>query len=729
MKKISVKQKSVKLFAPVRKGSEQRSASEGKAFPFFILLRRQPATSAISVLGAGAGAAVSGLSGGGGVLAKTGVSAATNVAGTVTVNAIQCGGDWDKFADSMKNFYTWKGCISSTAGSLVTNSMNAVFLEDGNRIALNGDTFNTSGISSLTSLTGGLASTSVTYGLTGNATLNVASVGGQGVLELSFGKDGMHTRLGTGGTNVSWQTLMSAASGVGEARKVASWKYGGEESRSTLNAINMLGYTGTKDDRSNKKLAKDIWNETLGVEYGDTGKDYGNYKVGDGKITLSKDLLGGGKEASAKLATVMSHEGTHYNGNRLEGVAHAQALGTYAQINEMFNLDGDASFSIQMIDAIMNPDSWKENTGDTDHWTRLSNGGLKQDQDGWLRDEKGNLIKDKNGNPIGANTAETGLLNILFAKQEDGSYVNPGKTYSEFTDEQKTISNYIMSDAEISSYYEDPSKMGMENLKWNKDGKELDMDLVMAYAEDSIVTQVFERYYDSTADARYAQLHNLDVDIANTHAVTEAAAGRFDNLYDSKSSFYDSIGALVDNDDTIVSQGYKKYFEGHYETYNGLHYGIDIITSDGKDGASILAGISGKVAGNYKDTEDGKGGGNSIHIQYGYDFEELFFGTGIYGEYDHFKYQSEYSIGQKVSANTKIGVLGSTGNSTGPHLHYSVYTQGLNDYSDSTMKLIFGNNYKSTIMRSTNYNKDGSIKSYNNKYVYDPFGFYGRYKK
>ena len=161
MKKISVKQKSVKLFAPVRKGSEQRSASEGKAFLSLDHLRWQPATSAISVLGAGAGAAVSGLSGGGGVLAKTGVSAATNVASTVTVNAIQCGGDWDKFADSMKNFYTWKGCISSTAGSLVTNSMNATFLEDGNRIALNGDTFNAGGISSFTSLSGGLVSTGI----------------------------------------------------------------------------------------------------------------------------------------------------------------------------------------------------------------------------------------------------------------------------------------------------------------------------------------------------------------------------------------------------------------------------------------------------------------------------------------------------------------------------------------------------------------------------------------
>ena len=37
--------------------------------------------------------------------------------------------------------------------------------------------------------------------------------------------------------------------------------------------------------------------------------DYGNYTIGENKIVLSENLFGSGREASAKLATVMSHEG------------------------------------------------------------------------------------------------------------------------------------------------------------------------------------------------------------------------------------------------------------------------------------------------------------------------------------------------------------------------------------------------------------------------------------
>ena len=61
--------------------------------------------------------------------------------------------------------------------------------------------------------------------------------------------------------------------------------------------------------------------------------EYGNYTLGENKIVLSETLLGGGREASAKLATVMSHESTHYYGNRLEAIAHMSAAETYSQLN------------------------------------------------------------------------------------------------------------------------------------------------------------------------------------------------------------------------------------------------------------------------------------------------------------------------------------------------------------------------------------------------------------
>ena len=96
--------------------------------------------------------------------------------------------------------------------------------------------------------------------------------------------------------------------------------------------------------------------------------DYGNYTVGENKIVLSENLLGGGGEASAKLATVMSHEGTHYNVKRVEAIAHLAGADTYSQLNQKFKLQADTSFSMEMLAGIMNTDNWKENTGDVDHW-------------------------------------------------------------------------------------------------------------------------------------------------------------------------------------------------------------------------------------------------------------------------------------------------------------------------------------------------------------------------
>ena len=46
-------------------------------------------------------------------------------------------------------------------------------------------------------------------------------------------------------------------------------------------------------------------------------------------------------------------------------------------------------------------------------------------------------------------------------------------------------------------------------------------------------------------------------------------------------------------------------------------------------------------------------------------------GTIIYSTYAHLR--SWYvSVGQNVSADTPIGQMGSTGNSTGPHLHLEI---------------------------------------------------------
>ncbi|MFW6692037.1 M23 family metallopeptidase [Streptomyces sp. MAR4 CNX-425] len=46
---------------------------------------------------------------------------------------------------------------------------------------------------------------------------------------------------------------------------------------------------------------------------------------------------------------------------------------------------------------------------------------------------------------------------------------------------------------------------------------------------------------------------------------------------------------------------------------------------------------------------------------------------GVYTQYGHLS-KIDVSVGQQVNAKTKIGEIGTTGNSTGPHLHFEVRT-------------------------------------------------------
>ena len=277
------------------------------------------------------------------------------------------------FVDSLHS----AGTISSVVGAGITGGLNGVYATDSNGIALNGRTFNTNGIHAMTGLAGGLTTNVVSLAIGGDATFNIASAYGVGFLEFSVGKNGVHSKFGMGGTNISYQNLKAAYGGLSEAKKVSDWKYdSGEEKKRTLNAINMLGYTNAGN---NGQLASEIWNDTKKVEYQNIDGEYGHFNTCEdpNKVILSDALLGKGKEASAMLATVMSHEGTHVYGNRIEGVAHLAGLQTYSQLGEMFKLKGNSSFINSMINKTLDFSSWRENdVSENQYWK------LKEKDDG-----------------------------------------------------------------------------------------------------------------------------------------------------------------------------------------------------------------------------------------------------------------------------------------------------------------------------------------------------------
>ncbi len=99
----------------------------------------------------------------------------------------------------------------------------------------------------------------------------------------------------------------------------------------------------------------------------------------------------------------------------------------------------------------------------------------------------------------------------------------------------------------------------------------------------------------------------------------------------------------------------------------GYHGGIDIVRSGGSSaGTPVIAAASGTVVTAYAGST---GYGNTVLIDHG---------NGYQTRYGHMLWGSitVYS-GQHVYQGQQIGQIGSTGNSTGPHLHFEILKNGV----------------------------------------------------
>ena len=107
-----------------------------------------------------------------------------------------------------------------------------------------------------------------------------------------------------------------------------------------------------------------------------------------------------------------------------------------------------------------------------------------------------------------------------------------------------------------------------------------------------------------------------------------------------------------------------------------------------------------------------------FRLNMGINLKVFTYQAGIVGEYAHMKDPPLVSNGQFVTAGTQLGLVGSTGKSTGEHLHYSVYTKPGKSYAANVMANIFGAGYMGSAMTNNT----------NTKTVYDPLGFVNKYK-
>lgn len=125
-----------------------------------------------------------------------------------------------------------------------------------------------------------------------------------------------------------------------------------------------------------------------------------------------------------------------------------------------------------------------------------------------------------------------------------------------------------------------------------------------------------------------------------------------------------SYGTVKNFGGTFVWPAIGAYTVSQYYGHNG-HRGIDIVKPGGNStGCTVVAAASGRVV------------SAGYHPSWGYNVV-IDHGNGLQTRYAHMiKGSLKVGAGQHVSAGQALGNIGSTGNVTGPHLHFEVMVNG-----------------------------------------------------
>ena len=113
-----------------------------------------------------------------------------------------------------------------------------------------------------------------------------------------------------------------------------------------------------------------------------------------------------------------------------------------------------------------------------------------------------------------------------------------------------------------------------------------------------------------------------------------------------------------------VSQKYGNY----YSPKGMYHAGIDVYSSN----RNIYAFADGTVV--YRGGKSSDGNGYRVVLSHNIN------GKTVYSSYSHLSsYKECPAVGSKVSVGKVIGIMGTTGNSTGVHLHFAIYDKKSTD--------------------------------------------------
>lgn len=204
-------------------------------------------------------------------------------------------------------------------------------------------------------------------------------------------------------------------------------------------------------------------------------------------------------------------------------------------------------------------------------------------------------------------------------------------------------------------------KVSLENLKTQLNGQSRVLDSQKDERQDLLVTtKNQEKQYQNMVNALQKQRDQIENEIFQAEQRLTAlinqkliTGGRGSLVAPINASISQSYGCIVSS---FAKRSYPPCNEG--KGNGGYHNGIDF---DGDTGDPVYAAAEGTIS----------GVGNLGKYAYG-KWVTITHNNGLTTLYGHMSAQS-VSVGQKIQSGQIIGYIGSTGYSTGSHLHFTVY--------------------------------------------------------
>lgn len=261
----------------------------------------------------------------------------------------------------------------------------------------------------------------------------------------------------------------------------------------------------------------------------------------------------------------------------------------------------------------------------------------------------------------------------LSAENHEYLETSNGTDYVTMDVAQAFISNIIdnnLNDYQVFLKEADYESLEKDNLSFTYAGNSLKIDY-----EEGFLTEKFS-YLQYETNETYKPKKGekiLDVIFSNSSHMNDSLNFPHTNMEDSVA--VTSVAVVVGDEANPLgnfeyyissSFGTRGAIAGTTHTGTNFHSAIDMAGA-GIDGTGVYAWKDGTVAAAGFDASCG----NYVRISH-----EALEGQSVSSLYCHMKYSPVVSAGQKVTAGTLIGQVGSTGNSSGPHLHFGITVNG-----------------------------------------------------